>query len=538
MALHHLTEYNVDGGAWIQAYADEEAGPGKSLVISGLAPGTYQVRLRITPLTGGGPAVVSNPVEVVITQDVVNQTQIKQIQAIESALQFIASGAQVAAVQVGSVLGSMLFSGVVEQTQPIQVELSSASGVNTGDLAETQIVQSNSSTGLLEFVGVVDNYQTLQSSVINSIVEFMGTSVQTQTVQSEAISGGDVITGSVLASQVIQANNIAAIIEFVGSAAIQQLAQNELVEGEQSVPISGTVVVNQAVQNEANSATLVFYATSEQNQSVQSEVNSGTLSFSGSITESQIKQIEAISASVSEPSPAQVTGLSVSNSPAQLTATWADLSDETSYELFYSTDPDLDETTDGLTGYVSTVAYPSAPTSAVSGHITGISVGQLAYTLNGMLTAGVTYYVRVAGRNAAGLGPLSAAAAASLNYYTQGWEAGVDTDGLIAVAGGGHTGDWFGVKAGDHVSNQYTVAFTKTLTVADGTGEFYYSIEVEHSSTEIRVYQGATLLHAENSINDNTWHKMEFVTASESDVEIKIGSSASMSIDDVKIRIP
>lgn len=97
--------------------------------------------------------------------------------------------------------------------------------------------------------------------------------------------------------------------------------------------------------------------------------------------------------------------VTVSDSPAQLTASWTDLSSETSYEVFYSTSSSLNDTT-----YDGTNAYPTA--NATAGHVTGIAAGSTNYNLTGMLTAGVTYYVRVAGRNASGLGALSTAVSA------------------------------------------------------------------------------------------------------------------------------
>jgi hypothetical protein len=109
--------------------------------------------------------------------------------------------------------------------------------------------------------------------------------------------------------------------------------------------------------------------------------------------------------------PSAPGSFAVSNSPAQITATWADLTDETSYEVFYSTSSALTATTsDGST------AYLGSP-NATAGRITGIAAGSVGYTLNGMLTAGVTYYVRVAGRNAAGLGTLTATASAVAAAY-------------------------------------------------------------------------------------------------------------------------
>ena len=65
--LHHSTEYSTDNGStWHPGIADEQAGSGKTLTITGLSSGSYQVRLRITPLTGGGPAVVSDACTLVV----------------------------------------------------------------------------------------------------------------------------------------------------------------------------------------------------------------------------------------------------------------------------------------------------------------------------------------------------------------------------------------------------------------------------------------------------------------------------------------
>ena len=66
--LHHSTEYSTDNGvSWHPGISDEVAGSGKTLTITGLSAGSYQVKLRITPLTGGGPAITSDACTLVVS---------------------------------------------------------------------------------------------------------------------------------------------------------------------------------------------------------------------------------------------------------------------------------------------------------------------------------------------------------------------------------------------------------------------------------------------------------------------------------------
>jgi hypothetical protein len=97
--------------------------------------------------------------------------------------------------------------------------------------------------------------------------------------------------------------------------------------------------------------------------------------------------------------PAAPSLTNVTNNPAQLTATWTDVSGETSYTLYYRAG--------------------AAPTkSTYDGRITGIAAGTTSYTINGPLAAGTTYHVGVTASSASGesamSGIISAAAAAAV----------------------------------------------------------------------------------------------------------------------------
>lgn len=243
MAIHHLTEYSLNGGEWLQAYADEEAGPGKTLTVSGLAAGIYDVRLRITPLTGGGPAVVSESVSLVIEGGAsVSESQLKQVQDIQAALSFIASGAQVAAVQVSSALGSMLFSGEVNQSQTLQSELVSGGGIIVGSLDQVQTSQSNSVASVLEYLSSVASAQSIQSEVIlaDYIVPITGVVEVNQSVQAEASSAALVFYGTASDSQAAQSRTVNGLLSFVGNSTVNQLAQTRTATGSLAFSGNGT----------------------------------------------------------------------------------------------------------------------------------------------------------------------------------------------------------------------------------------------------------------------------------------------------------
>jgi len=191
--------------------------------------------------------------------------------------------------------------------------------------------------------------------------------------------------------------------------------------------------------------------------------------------------------------PLAPSGFSVSNSPAQITAVWTDLTGETSYELFYSTNSGLNEATDGLSGYVSTVAYPATPQSAVSGHITGIPAGSVQHVLNGMLTQGTTYYVRVGGRNGTVLGTLAAAssaAAAAILYdaFTgegalgSNWGANPYT-GTATKTGGKLVSNGNAIQrwTGSFGSNQFSRITVDTLAISDSSA---YGVTVRDNGSK------------------------------------------------------
>jgi hypothetical protein len=94
-------------------------------------------------------------------------------------------------------------------------------------------------------------------------------------------------------------------------------------------------------------------------------------------------------AGVSASPPAQVTGVTASNSPAQITVNWTAVSGATGYSVYYST-------TNNSTG-ATKLSNATAGTS---------------YTLKVPLVEGTTYYTWVSAVNGAGEGPLSASASA------------------------------------------------------------------------------------------------------------------------------
>lgn len=137
--------------------------------------------------------------------------------------------------------------------------------------------------------------------------------------------------------------------------------------------------------------------------------------------------------------PATPTQNAASNSPGQYTASWGDVAGETSYTLYYSTSSSLTGTT-----YNGSTAYPGSP-NATAGKITGITAGATGYTINGPLTAGVTYYTRISAVNGSGESSLSGvqSAAAAVEVPLQAPNAGFETALTTAPSPGVIPANWF-----------------------------------------------------------------------------------------------
>ena len=110
-------------------------------------------------------------------------------------------------------------------------------------------------------------------------------------------------------------------------------------------------------------------------------------------------------AMVSGPSaPSAVTGLSASNSPAQITVSWSAATGASTYDVYYALSssasiiPANNDCTYMLeTSYTSGLtAYPGTP-NATAGYYTGLT--GTSYTINGPLTSGSSYCVAVSGVN-------------------------------------------------------------------------------------------------------------------------------------------
>lgn len=115
--------------------------------------------------------------------------------------------------------------------------------------------------------------------------------------------------------------------------------------------------------------------------------------------------------------PVAPTGLALSVAPTSLTASWNDLSNEASYNIYYSTSSNLDATT-----YDGATAYPGTP-DATAGVLTA-TANTVTKLISG-LTTGVVYYVRVAGVGGV-TGPLCAAVSATTGAVLLGFETGLD----------------------------------------------------------------------------------------------------------------
>jgi hypothetical protein len=236
--------------------------------------------------------------------------------------------------------------------------------------------------------------------------------------------------------------------------------------------------------------------------------------------------------------PAQVTGLTVVNTTPQLKADWSDLSDETSYELFYSTSASLDATT-----YDGSTAYPGTP-DATAGHITGIAAGTLTYTLNGMLTESTTYYVKIAGWNDAGLGTLSSAASAAAvrDYFgttSEGFSAGLgwdiaagklvstvaayyDEGAETVLPGFSQSAKTVSLHAGDII--------TLDLVIYDAVGSFCFSISGDGTNTATSITTTVGTFSKSLTLNGTITTLIVALQTGGQD-----GDTVSASIDNVKV---
>lgn len=194
MALHHSTEYSINGGAWILAYADEEVGQGKSLVPVGAVNGDI-IRLRITPLTGGGSAVISDPVAFVATADnYIYQNQVVQTQQLIGLSGYIGVGLQ-AQTQAQNSSSVQYFVGNIAESQVVQTQQATAPAVGyTGVASENQNIQTQNITGsFIQYATVVNN-QAKNTEAVNGTLRFIGNLSSIQAVQVSAQSGSVITT--------------------------------------------------------------------------------------------------------------------------------------------------------------------------------------------------------------------------------------------------------------------------------------------------------------------------------------------------------
>jgi hypothetical protein len=186
--------------------------------------------------------------------------------------------------------------------------------------------------------------------------------------------------------------------------------------------------------------------------------------------------------------PAQVTGVTVVNTTPQLKINWNDLSDETSYEVYYSTSSALTaDTSDGST------TYPGTP-DATAGKYIGLAAGTVEKIINSGLTASTTYYVRIRGVNAAGNGVLSDTASAAAAAVTlilddfaransadlgSNWQdMGVSNTGIVSnQASGSGNNKWVGTQsfgADQYAQVQWVDEYATLFTRIATNGSTYY----------------------------------------------------------------
>ncbi|HBG06903.1 MAG: hypothetical protein A2075_12455 [Geobacteraceae bacterium GWC2_58_44] len=248
--------------------------------------------------------------------------------------------------------------------------------------------------------GALSATPAIGAAELVGVLAASGMSIQPTIGAAELLTAGSVAASSMALQPTIGA------AELVGDVAAQNIAVQPAIGAADlvGVAVAGALSATPAV----GAAELVGVAAAG---SLSATPTIGAASAVGAAVAANMSMTPAIGAAnlvLAAIAPAQVTGLSVSNTPAQITAIWSDLAGEDGYELYYSIDPGLDAANfDGGTG-----GYPLQGDDTC-GYYLDIPAGTTQMIINGPLTEGVTYYVKVRAVNSAGAGPLSAAAAAA-----------------------------------------------------------------------------------------------------------------------------
>ena len=144
------------------------------------------------------------------------------------------------------------------------------------------------------------------------------------------------------------------------------------------------------------------------------------------------------------PVPSAPTGVSASNSPAQITVSWSAVSGATSYKVYYNTSNSSSGATLAASGIIGT-----------------------SYTINGPLTSGTTYYCFVVATNSAGGSGYSSSASAVAAAIAGTFIFVIPSGSSVTITGGGITGTWTGPVTKPATSG---TSFTATVLGGGGSG--------------------------------------------------------------------
>ena len=364
--LHHSTEYSTDNGvSWHPGISDEVAGSGKTLTITGLSAGSYQVKLRITPLTGGGPAITSDACTLVVSGAAAFAGaiygQASATSGLTTAIRMLAS------VQSASTVSAAL---TTDTAQSISAAVAGASSVSAA--MSTSIWLAAAVSG--------------SSATVSSIT----TQIQMASAATGSASTSTAITTAIrLASAVAGAATTSADLHTTSAGATF------------AATLSGLASVSGAL---STGIRLLSAA-------------AGAASVTGVLTTAirlaaGVQGAATTSAALTAPgasAPSAPTGLSLATASGSITPTWNAVSNATSYNVYWKAGADPTET----------AGTPGSGTTKITGATSGTAI-------TGLTDNGTIYHIAVTAVNGGGESamctPVDAAAAAvvQIKAYASG----------------------------------------------------------------------------------------------------------------------
>ncbi len=193
--MQHSTEFSTDNGTtWTTGYANETSEPGKSLTLSGIAVGTHQVKLRITPLSGSNlTPIVSLPCTLAVTG---HNVYVDALTALATAGVSVSDVQQMTDALTVTSQASATASSLAVQIENCMATVSAATTVQGAMAAIESLVAEISG------VATIDD-SVGQNGVVTAIASAMATVSDVQTMRDQlvaAVTAISSITDSVSAA--------------------------------------------------------------------------------------------------------------------------------------------------------------------------------------------------------------------------------------------------------------------------------------------------------------------------------------------------